>query len=246
MADRRLLYKYKGDCCRYCSLSVEGMIERFGTFQRMFQFNHVDSTKKHPDYKDLIQQKLVSEQQLNEVDKCILMCNECHGVLHAQDIEAELHLKVEIAGQSAEQTIKGQMIFDKVTGLATFLTNQSVLVYPYRLSLGRKKPKIVFGTQLIEPEDLLGKIMRELAKHKTVVIRAWNKEQLVRVTHTGGRMYRMEHDLRFPLFGVILHENGKDSPITGWVRNGMLVRTNGEIHREGTMTYEVRSKFPLS
>jgi hypothetical protein len=82
-APRKQLYKYKGNKCANCGLSVEEMLARFGTFNRMFQFNHVDPKQKDPRYDNLIQRQL-SGEQLDEVDKCVLLCNECHGILHAQ------------------------------------------------------------------------------------------------------------------------------------------------------------------
>src|SRR5262245_5751282 len=160
---------------------------------------------------------------LNEVDKCILMCNECHGVLHAQNIAAELHLKATVAGRSAEQRLKGQMIFDRLKGLATFLTNETILVHSYRVSLGGKKPRIVFGTQLMLDDDLLGKWMRELGKHKTIVIRAWDKAELARIEHIEGTLQDVP---RHPLFSVfddpVRRRQGLADQWVGWTRKGYM------------------------
>jgi len=42
MANRAQLYKYRGDHCSHCGKSVKEMVERYSTFNRMFEFHHVD------------------------------------------------------------------------------------------------------------------------------------------------------------------------------------------------------------
>src|SRR5262245_61154774 len=104
MADRRQLYRYKGDRCVHCGLTVQEMIDRYGTFNRMFQLNHVDPAKKDKEYDNLIRRE-ISTDQLDEVDKCVLLCNECHGVVHAQNITATVKLTVTVKRRKAEQTL---------------------------------------------------------------------------------------------------------------------------------------------
>src|SRR5258708_18927649 len=106
-AEKRQLFKYKGNKCAKCGLSVTAMLERYGTVNRMFQFNHIDPTKKHPDYDNLIR-RTINTEQLDEIDKCVLLCNECHGVVHAQNLTGEISLTVNVDGHKCEQTFKGQ------------------------------------------------------------------------------------------------------------------------------------------
>ncbi|MEX2174200.1 MAG: hypothetical protein WD872_07550, partial [Pirellulaceae bacterium] len=78
-ANRRQLYEYKGDRCGYCGRPVQEMIEEFGGFERIFEFNHIEPAKKHPDYDNLIR-RTISTEQLDEIDKCVLLCRVCHGI----------------------------------------------------------------------------------------------------------------------------------------------------------------------
>jgi hypothetical protein len=169
-AHRTQLYKYKGNKCANCGLSVEEMFARFGTVNRMFQFNHVDPKQKDPSYDNLIQRQL-SGEQLDEVDKCVLLCDECHGILHAQNINAQLNIKVRVRGKEAEQTLNGQVIIDKVARQGTFLTNERVLVCPYWAFVGSKKPKMHFGKEL--EADALVNYLRKLSRDGSIAVRSY-------------------------------------------------------------------------
>jgi hypothetical protein len=68
MAIDPLLFKYKGDRCAYCGLTVDDMLRRYGVVNKLFQFNHIDPAKKHPDYDNVIQ-RVLSFEQLDEIDK---------------------------------------------------------------------------------------------------------------------------------------------------------------------------------
>src|SRR4051794_2987882 len=95
MRGRELLYKYKGNECGHCGVSVQEMLERWNTFHRLFELNHIDPRKKHPDYDNLIRRVFTAEQ-LDEVDKCVLLCVECHKALHAQNITASLEVTLKL------------------------------------------------------------------------------------------------------------------------------------------------------
>ena len=149
MANRKQLYQYKGNCCANCGLGVQEIVDKYGGFEGVFEFNHIDPHKKHPDYDNLIR-RVISTEQLDEVDKCILLCSICHGVLHAQNVIRELSLRVIVGTKSAEQKFKGQLILDYSKMHARFFTDQQMLLMPYRVSLGSRRPQILFGTQLYD------------------------------------------------------------------------------------------------
>jgi hypothetical protein len=231
MANRSQLYKYKGNMCAACGLSVQGMVERFGTFDRMFEFNHVDPTKKHPHYDSLIRRELSSEQ-LDEVDKCVLLCRECHGVVHAQNITGEIVIEVRTAGISAEQKIKGQAIHDRLARTITFLTCDKLLIYPYRVQLGGTRPRIHFGTEF-EPHGLV-EYMKSVVKHNTMVIRDWKGVTMLRVEKSENAKMKIVHNIRFPFFTSEL--NADDGNIL-WIRNGIGLTRDGQIMDKGNITY---------
>jgi len=200
----------------------------------MFEFNHVNPLEKHPDYDNVIQ-RVLSTEQLDEVDKCILLCRECHGILHAQNIAANVLIKVKIGTKKAEQRLKGQLIVDRVDRRATFLTNERVLIYPYRVSLGGRKPRIHFGTEL--DNGLIGFYMKKLAEYKTMVIRSWNKTEMMRAVYERDQEFRITHDIRFPLVTLELCDDDPESVCT-WVRNGVLLTKDGKVFSNGTVKYE--------
>lgn len=238
MVNRRQLYQYKGDRCVYCRLSVQKMLQRYGTINRMFEFNHVDPTKKHAEYDNLIE-RVLSTQQLDEVDKCVLLCRECHGILHAQNITCELLVRVKVGKKQAEQCLKGQMILDNLDRRATFLTNERVLVHPYRVYLGRKRPRIIFGKDL--EKDLMPSYVQKIEEHKTIVVQSWEKRKMFRAEHTGKNEFTMDIDIGFqPCY---LELNGDDGKPSLWIRNGLGLVKTGEILRSGTV--RLKGTLPL-
>lgn len=72
----------------------------------MFQLHHVDPGTKHPSYDNLMKQML-SLEQIEEVDKCTLLCTQCHTVIHAQEITAKLELSVKIGTRTVSQCLEG-------------------------------------------------------------------------------------------------------------------------------------------
>src|ERR1700732_1123959 len=98
MDRRQFQLAYKGNRCAYCGVSVEESFKRYGTFYRMYEVNHVDPDKKDPDYDNLIRRN-GSVEQLDELDKCVLLCKLCHGILHAQNIVTTMTIRVEVLGK---------------------------------------------------------------------------------------------------------------------------------------------------
>jgi hypothetical protein len=176
---REIQLLYKGNKCAYCGMSVLESLQRYGTFHRMYQFNHVDPSKKHPDYDNLIRRN-ISTEQLDELDKCVLLCNQCHGILHGQNINISLTLKLKVWDQTAEQTFKGQIIFDKVDNKLAFFTDEELLIYPYWLNLGDEPVRMFFAKDL-----------------KFTLMSQW-----VPLTKTRGRL-AITNDKHYLLFGAI-------------------------------------------
>ena len=236
MAYKRQLYKYKGDRCAHCQLTVQEMVDRYGTVDRMFALNHVKPSEKDPDYKNLIR-RVISSDQLDEVDKCILLCCQCHGILHAQGITGNLQFTVNVAGRKAIQTLQGQVIVDKKERRARFLTNERVLVIPYRLKIGEQEPQLYFGIELGK-EGVLLRLFRELPQIKTLTVMAYRDSRvLMHVEHIEGNRMKMEYNVGFPVFNSELCGEGKDKPLI-WVRNGVALTKGGEVLYDRTVTCE--------
>lgn len=236
MVNRRQLYEYKGDCCAHCQLAVQEMVDRYGTVNRMFQFNHVDPSEKDPDYNNLIR-RVLSSEQLDEVDKCVLLCHQCHGILHAQGITGHVQFTVNVAWKTATQTLSGQLIADMKEQRAKFLTNERVLVIPYRLQIGEQEPQLYFGTEL-EKEGVLLRHFRNLPQIKTLRVMAYRDSRvLIDVEHVGGNRMRMKFDVGFPGFTSVLCGEKKHDPFI-WIRNGVALTKDGKVIHHGTVTFK--------
>ena len=236
MANRRQLYEYKGDRCAHCQLTVQEMVARFGTIDRMFEFNHVDPAEKHSEYTNLIR-RVLSTEQLDEVDKCVLLCRQCHGILHAQGITGHVQFTVNVAGQTATQTLDGQLIVDMKDRRGKFLTNERVLVVPYRLQIGNEEPLLYFGTAL-EKEGVLLTHLHDLPQIKRLRVMAYRDSRvLMDVEHVGGNRMKMKFDVGFPVLSSQLCGDGEDDPFI-WIRNGVALTKDGEVIYNGTVTFE--------
>ncbi|MFO0806731.1 MAG: hypothetical protein U0791_26800 [Gemmataceae bacterium] len=232
MSKRRLQLLYKGDKCAACGISVAEMVARYGTFHRLFEFNHVNPAEKDPDYKNLIRQKL-SAKQLDELDKCVLLCDHCHDIVHAQNITGEMELTVEalVDGKRkrVKQKLRGQLIVDAVDRKITFLTNERVQVEFYRVHLGSRKPVVMTGAEV---SSRLTSLLARIGEYGSVTIRAWDKTQMLHAVHLARGEYDLIHDIRFPFMRVELVPT--DGPVI-WLRNGIAITKDGLFH--GTVTY---------
>lgn len=224
----RLLLKYKGDRCVNCGLGVDEMFRRYGTMNRMFQFNHIDPTKKHPDYDNMIR-RVISSDVLDEVDKCVLLCNTCHGVVHAQDLNANLHLTVKVGTKTCTQQMKGQLIFNYQKRTALFMTDELPLVYPYRVSFGAGRPRVMFGRDL--PKNRITELIENTKNGSLLVIRSWNHTELLRAKGDGEGGVNLSFDFR-----CLLVDSELMDPSCGvWTRNGVAITTDGRILKNGNV-----------
>lgn len=239
-AGRSQLYEYKGNRCAKCGMSVPDMVARYGTFERMFELHHINPATKAADYDNLIRRSL-STEQIDELDKCVLLCRQCHGIIHAQNRSATALLTMTYQQKTAQQQFTGQMIFDLVERTGTFITNEPVLLTPYLVQVGSRKPKIEFGTTL--REERIKSFIDNLAKFKSVTIRNIYDDVMLQLSVVGRDAFRMTHDVRFPAAAFALTFNGAPSPYI-WFRNGFALSQTGEILDRGTITLSARMLNP--
>jgi hypothetical protein len=235
MCDRAMLYEYKGDRCAHCGKTVREHFRRFRTIARSFEFNHINPSTKHPDYDNLIRRKL-SAEQLDEVDKCALLCRECHGVLHAQNLKGEAVFTLRAGGREAEQRVRGQFIIDHQDGKGTFFSDDLLLVWPYAVCLGHQQPRVAFARELYDGE--LVKLILGTREHDTLRVFAGDGHLDVLVRRLDPDHFEFQCMLRFPLIRM----EEETAPVPFWIRNGALVAADGEVIREGVIegwgTYE--------
>jgi hypothetical protein len=198
----------------------------------MFQFNHIDPKKKDNDYENLIRRE-ISTKQLDEVDKCVLLCNGCHGIVHAQDITATVRLCIKVNNRTVEQTFKGQLILDRLERTATFFTDEPILIIPYWVYIGSKKPKMMFGKE-IEDGFIMSHIDNIKKTKKKMAIHSWDDKFLMRVTLQDNGDIKLEHSVHCPFITAELC--GDDGEYAIWVRNGKWLTKDGEVKSNGVFT----------
>jgi hypothetical protein len=214
------------------------MVSRYGTFERMLEFHHVDPDSKHSEYKNLIRQSISSEQ-LAELDKCILLCRQCHAIVHAQNIAAELEITVNHGPISATQKFNGQLVADKVYRTYSFLTNERFMLNPYHVQIGEQEDNMMFGVDL-QNNNFLGSCLRNIRNYKIIKIRSLDGQGLImRATHIRENLIEVKHSLGFPFMYIELSEEKGLDPYL-WIRNGCALHKDGTIITDGLVTYEVR------
>lgn len=228
---REIQLKYKGNKCSSCGLSVEEMISRYGTFKRMTEFHHLDPAKKANNYDALIQRKL-SGEQLDELDKCILLCRQCHGILHAQTIEAKFNCTLEIEGKKISQELTGQIVLDLQDKKMKFFSEQKNLLVTYQIKKGKSKPELIIGVEM-DSDDFFSKLFQELKACKTFEIRdASGKKGMMRGTYLGNNEIEICHAMEFPF----LEYEFENEKMKYWMRNGKVVSSDGTLLSDGSIT----------
>jgi hypothetical protein len=214
------------------------MVERFNTFDRLFEFNHVDPTLKNPQYDSLIR-RTISTAQLDELDKCVLLCRTCHGLVHAQSISGRLELTVRLKETTATQSMRFQAVWDVVNRRLRVLTADEILVTPYRVRLGDAPAAVYFGTELFT-EGMFTSQLRRLHEVTTILVQSLsNREAWLEVEHVDDRFYQMRFSTAFRLFKAELCETGPNDPVL-WVRNGLALAKNGDLLTDHVVTCQCR------
>jgi hypothetical protein len=237
MADRRQLYKYRGDRCGHCRRSVERELAKYGTIKRKFELNHVDPAKKHPNYDNLIR-RVLSTELLDEVDKTVLLCRNCHGTLHAQNIEGTLTIEVTIHGETIKRSFKGQFIHERATHKGrpdklSFFTDEKLLLRPYLVAVGGGEKTLYLPSKL--EADFINLIMRTREAQKLEI---WDTDlqPMLKITKLNFEKLEAQQDIRFPLFQSELGDIPNVPRI--WVRNGAALTAEGEVWRTGVLTFQ--------
>ena len=231
---RELLLQYKGNRCRACGLGVAEMVEQYGTFKRLFEFNHVDPSKKHPDYDNLIRRSVLSTEQINELNKCVLLCDRCHDILHAQNAHGTVELTMRRGSRKATQRFDCQLIINYKKRSITFLSADRHLLDAYRVKVGPQRPKLMFGTEL-SADGVLSTLFNDLPRSKTIAIDTWDThEPMATAKHINDTQYHLQSSIGFNVLSYDLCDDGPDKPLV-WVRNGLALTKDGEITSTATV-----------
>lgn len=230
------LYEYAGNRCISCHKSVREILARYGTVDRVFAFHHVDPDGKSPNYENIIRRKL-STEQLDEVDKCMLLCVGCHGVVHAQNQRVKLELRSEAGGIEAQQSLGGWMISDHVERSHSILTAEPVHIIPFWVAVGAQQPEVRFGTDF-RKVDAIRDYLRMAADGSAVEIRSWESRKLLFAArrHRAGSVRLQQHVAFNFLTMELTTTDGKQV----WLRNGRMLADDGSVSTSGVLTAVVR------
>lgn len=208
MAINRLLFQYKGNCCAYCGKTVEESLRRFGVANKRFQFHHRDPAKKHPNYNNLIQRKL-SAEQLDEVDKCVLLCSDCHIILEAQHGEAVIVLNRDLGDRVVEQQLKGNIIVDMEDKKIHFFSEDEILLDLYDVQRGKADLENLTGVELHENNLLTWMLLETLQTERLLIRRHDDHRAMLEATRLNLRACRLHPNVQFPLIQFNgLHDDG--------------------------------------
>lgn len=69
------LLKLKGGCCIVCG---------FNKSKSALDFHHLDPSKKDPDI--VLTKNMGWDKLITEVNKCVILCSNCHRMVHAGEI----------------------------------------------------------------------------------------------------------------------------------------------------------------
>ena len=243
MSDRLLLYKYKGDSCEYCGTTVEEMIRKFQSYAR-FKLHHIDPAKKSPEYDNLIRRNLSSEQ-LDEVDKCALLCGNCHDTLHSQNITLPVSFTLQGEGhEPIEHVLDCQVIYDHEKNEATIFSDEFRFLDLYRVQIGTEPASIMSGIQL---KPVLNPLHERTRTDGELVISTMNGTVVYRVTPINDTQCEVEAKLEFPFIKVdlpLVAADGKRWDI--FLRSGTFLSSGN--HRlfapsYGRMTVKVTTTY---
>lgn len=233
MSDRGVLLKYKGNRCASCGLSVQEMLTRHGTFERMFEFHHIEPTAKDRHYKRLMAQRL-SRRQLDEMDKCVLLCRNCHGTIHAQNIRAQLTLSIDFRDRIVSQLVSGWVKVDRVSKIFRFVTNDRYTLHPCRIEFAD-------GTNLFLTVGEVGaKILKWMQKMESIkelkVFRLRDNKLVYSMSHAGPRSVHIHHLIQFPVIEIEYQEIESPKDVM-FLRNGFALMKSGKILSAGVVNY---------
>ncbi len=72
-----LAVEYMGGKCKHCGLSLE-------THPEIYDFHHIDPSTKLKKPSELLGGKW--SKLISELDKCIMLCSNCHRIVHANNV----------------------------------------------------------------------------------------------------------------------------------------------------------------
>ena len=228
--DRAIRYQYKGGRCLKCGKTVKSVKRRYLTASGCFELNYVDQSKKSPNYKNMIR-RIISTIQLDEIDKCVLLCRECHTIFHAQGITARGTFEVDLGnGQVKRQTIRYKGIHDYKNQHLYLFSDERYLLQVFSYRLGSGKPIVRIARDL---ERSLARLLLATKRRRRLLI--YDPQGAVLLAKkVDDTHYEMEYMVRFPIFTAELQIDDPSNR-TLWCRNGAVIVRGQNVKRKGAI-----------
>jgi len=212
------------------------MVSRYGTFDRMFELHHIDPGAKDPNYKNLMRRNL-SVEQIEEVDKCTLLCNNCHSIIHAQNAKAKLELTMSVEERQVSQIFDGWLVCDVKDKTFTFVTNRRFMLQPCVVTFGNGDSLKLCIIEIEKSEYLVNWLHSVEDLGGVEIFGRGIDDLLMRIEHVGPKKVKVTQKLGFPVTALNLATEGQKEDNV-WIRNGFMLTKSGEIHKSGTLSYE--------
>jgi hypothetical protein len=234
--DRHLRLEYKGGRCVICGRTVKAMERRFSTSKGIFEFNHIDPSQKARDYSKLIR-RVLSATQLDELDKCNLLCRVCHGVWTNQRLTGSLSFTQTLPdGRTVTKDFLNHGLIESHQGrpkIFLFADNPAdVDVYEYKLGEGKGVVRVGY-----ELESDLAELLLATRREGTLRIRD-RKGSVFKADRVNECKLRFEFCVRF---AIIKLEGKPDVPGAPhlWVRNGKVIIDGQRVSDKGVISAEM-------
>lgn len=235
--NRSIRLAYMGNRCRRCGKTVRAVERRYGTSGNVFHFNHVNPRNKAPNYERLIERAVCSEQ-FDELDKCVMLCTECHGILHAQNFNGKGTTTLTLAdGRVVREDFRFQCLIDFLKPKFHLFGDDPRLLHVFRYQLGCGE--VVLATARELEAALLGLMV---ATRRGGELQIWDGQGLVfKVASLDKRHAEVNFPVRFSLIKAELRTGDPSNPVI-WIRNGKLIDRQRGVRSGG----HVRLQFEYS
>jgi len=233
--DRHLRLGYLGARCVICRRTVKAADHQFLTSKGAFQFNHIDPSQKAPDYENVIR-RVISTPQLDELDKCNLLCSFCHGIWTNQRVTGNTQISSALPdGRIVKRRFSNHGLMKVTNGRPHFhlFADNPQRIETYAYCLGNSERVFRAGFEL---EKSLVNLM--LATRGRGLLRVWDyKGPVFEAQRLDDSRLQMRFCTRFPL---IKFEGRADEASRAhfWIRNGKAIIKDYGVRETGVVTAE--------
>ena len=233
--DRHIRLEYLGGRCVICRRSIKALERRYLTASKgAVEFNHIDPSQKSPNYEKLIR-RVVSAAQLDELDKCNLLCRICHGIWTNQRLTGKIQVTMSLPdGRIAKKRFRHHGLIEIKNGQPTvymFADNPCQLeIYAYSLGNSQRKYRVGF-----ELEKSLSKLLLATRRSRRA-LHIWDQRGLAfKAERIDASRLEFQYCIRFSLLKFEGKPDNPESPYL-WARNGKMIIEGRGVRKTGVVS----------